>query len=298
MTENKTGNCRLCGSTKTDEPIQLKEMMFGTRAVFDYFRCQECDTLQIASIPEDLGQYYPSDYYSFTPPALTLRQKIRSIFKPEPKPEWLTGVSTKSTVLDIGSGGGQLLHQMHSWGFRSLIGYDPFLGECCDLPNGIKLTNIEPSGLFDIVMMHHALEHVPDPAVSLQTARQFMKPGGRVVIRIPVRQGYAWRNYGKDWAHLDPPRHLYHWTVKGFTEFAGRNGLNVTDWAFDGALFSLVYSPLFAQDIAMKGDRSEGPVLTAEKKAELNKQAALLNEAGDGDCAWFVLERAEFDGGG
>ncbi len=269
--------------------------MFGTRELFAYIRCQTCDTLQIASIPEDLGQYYPPDYYSFSPLTSkpTLRQRLRGWLKPDPMPQWLSGVNKRSAILDIGSGGGVLLHQMHYWGFRTLVGYDPFLDDAKILPNGIELTNIEPNDSFDLVMMHHALEHVPDPAASLRKARLFTRPGGRIVIRIPVRQGHVWRTYGKDWAHLDPPRHLYLWTVDGFISFATKNGLKVSDWGFDGTLFSLIYSDLYAQDIAMNGNGSDAPQLTPERIAALNRQAILLNETGEGDCAWFVLEPSD-----
>jgi SAM-dependent methyltransferase len=290
VTDKRNLKCRLCGSAECDKPIQIKEMMFGTRELFDYVRCQTCDTLQIVEIPTDMGRYYPSDYYSFTPPLPTFRQKLTRFFKPTPRPQWLDGVDTASTVLDVGSGGGLLLHQMHQWGFRALTGFDPFLNECRDLPSGIRLTNKEPQGQFDLVMMHHALEHVPDPADSLAAVRRFVQPGGRIVIRIPVRQGHAWRTYGKDWAHLDPPRHLTLWTAKGFIRFAAENGLQTSDWGFDGTLFSLVYSDLFARDIAMKGPGSEAPPLTSDRRAELNALSAKLNESGDGDCAWFVLK--------
>lgn len=292
MTNKCNQKCRLCGSADCDEPIQLKEMMFGTREVFDYFRCQACDTLQIAEIPEDMGRFYPADYYSFAPsmPKRTLRQRVRRLFRSDPLPKWLEGIGLKANVLDIGSGGGDLLHSMHDWGFRSLTGFDPFLNACHDLPNGIKLTNEEPTGSFDLVMMHHALEHVPDPAESLASARRFVRRGGRIVIRIPVRQGYAWRTFGKDWAHLDPPRHHTLWTAQGFIRFAEGCNLKITDWGFDGTLFSLVYSELFAQDIAMKGPGSAPPSLTTTRRDELNALSATLNESGDGDCAWFVLE--------
>lgn len=290
MTTNEAIECRLCGSFDCDEPIQIKEMMFGTREVFDYVRRKACDTLQILEIPPDLGRHYPSDYYSFTPPQSSLRQRIRRLFKPERLPDWLNGIGKEATVLDIGSGGGLLLHQMYDWGFRSLIGYDPFLSECQDLRSGIRLTNIIPQGQFDLVMMHHALEHVPDPRESLRLARDYTRDGGQIVIRIPVRQGYAWRTYGPHWAHLDPPRHLTLWTVQGFTQFAERCGLKTKSFGFDGTLFSLIYSERFARDIAMKGPRSEAPALSNAERDAYNSQAAQLNHLGEGDCAWFVLE--------
>lgn len=275
--------CKLCNSTNADAPIMLREMMFGTREEFEYFRCQDCDTLQISEIPNDLSQYYPSDYYSFSPKPESFKDRIRRMVKGVDLPAWANGIDTKSTVLDVGCGGGKLLHKMKTWGFKNLYGYDPF---CTPSDTGgIAIRNVRPEGQrFGIVMMHHALEHVPDPAASLRDASEWLEPGGKVIIRIPVRQGWAWREYGTNWAHLDPPRHLYHWTVDGFTRFAETQGFAVTSQGFDGTSFSLTHSPLFAADIPMNSPDAVFP-------SGLHHRADELNAAGDGDASWFVLEQ-------
>lgn len=280
MKDNST--CKLCNSTNTDAPIVLREMMFGTRKEFEYFRCANCDTLQISQIPDDLSQYYPDNYYSFSPKRPSLKQRLRRMINGVDMPPWAKGIDPKSSVLDVGCGSGAFLHDMKQWGFRDLAGYNPF----CSPTNkgGIRITNIRPVGeTFDVVMMHHALEHVPDPAASLRDASEWLSPGGKLIIRIPVRQGWAWREYGTNWAHLDPPRHLYHWTVNGFCDFAAKQGFTVTDQGFDGTHFSLAYSPLFAADIPMNSPDVVIP-------DGLWKRADELNQAGDGDAAWFVLE--------
>ena len=275
--------CKLCHSPNIDAPIVLREMMFGTREEFEYFRCQDCDTLQISEIPSDLSQYYPSDYYSFSPRHPGFKERLKRMVKGPSIPAWAKNISPKSSVLDVGCGSGALLHDMKEWGFRDLSGYDPF---CTPIDTGgVSISNERPNNkTFDIVMMHHALEHVPDPAASLQDARNWLKPDGKLIIRIPVRQGWAWREYGTNWAHLDPPRHLYHWTVKGFTQFADKQGFKVKGQGFDGTLFSLAYSPMFAADIPMNSADAFIP-------DGLWRRAAELNAAGDGDASWFVLER-------
>ena len=58
--------CRICGGKSGAERFTAREMMFGTREKFDYVLCNECSTLQIAEIPDELGKYYQgSTYYSF-----------------------------------------------------------------------------------------------------------------------------------------------------------------------------------------------------------------------------------------
>ncbi len=280
--------CRICNSNDLDEPISLREMMFGTREQFEYFRCRSCDTLQIAEIPLSMAEHYPAEYYSFGgTPGWKERVKLR--LKPPPRDDWAVGIPATASVLDIGCGSGQTMIAMHRWGFRKLRGFDPFLASPISYSNGIEIDNSSPNGSFDVVMMHHALEHVADPRQSLQDARELLNPGGKIVIRIPVRQGKPWRDFGLNWAHLDPPRHFHLWTVAGFESFARDCGLTVESMGFDANVFSLAGSALNAQDIPLQNGARSNLNLTAEEITTLNAEIAHLNQIGDSDAAWFVL---------
>ena len=57
--------CKICGNNKGNRIYHAKEMMLGLKHEFVYFECSECECLQIADIPENIGDYYPSHYYSF-----------------------------------------------------------------------------------------------------------------------------------------------------------------------------------------------------------------------------------------
>jgi hypothetical protein len=59
--------CRICNTTDIHPIFVGREMMFGTREEFEYFKCNTCGCLQLTDIPKNLGKYYPSDY---TPHAL------------------------------------------------------------------------------------------------------------------------------------------------------------------------------------------------------------------------------------
>lgn len=59
--------CRICNRSSEHETFIGREMMFGTREEFEYFRCSDCGCLQISQIPDDLGKYYPSNYYAYRP---------------------------------------------------------------------------------------------------------------------------------------------------------------------------------------------------------------------------------------
>ena len=59
--------CRICENDADNTVVSAREFMFGTEDRFEYFQCGRCGCLQIAAVPENLGDYYPPDYYSFLP---------------------------------------------------------------------------------------------------------------------------------------------------------------------------------------------------------------------------------------
>lgn len=55
-------NCRICESSKFAEVLEVKEMMFGTRKIYKYYKCSECGVLQIEEPVSDPELLYPQSY--------------------------------------------------------------------------------------------------------------------------------------------------------------------------------------------------------------------------------------------
>lgn len=72
MTERKLGRqphvCKICGTQGEFQTYLAREMMQNKRDEFVYFVCDECQCLQIADVPGNLGEYYGENYYSFSMP--------------------------------------------------------------------------------------------------------------------------------------------------------------------------------------------------------------------------------------
>ena len=63
--KNSHFDCRICGhGTDNPESYIVKETRFRLGDSFEYVRCPKCGCVQISEIPEDLGKYYSSQYYS------------------------------------------------------------------------------------------------------------------------------------------------------------------------------------------------------------------------------------------
>ena len=64
--------CRVCGCIGIHQYFQPQERMFGWGDKFEYFKCQECDCLQIDAPQNDLPRYYPAHYYALSTQTATL----------------------------------------------------------------------------------------------------------------------------------------------------------------------------------------------------------------------------------
>jgi len=235
--------------------------MFGIGEDFNYSVCAACGTLALVSVPEDMGTYYPTSYYSEdldperalgapgvrqfaqlvicsalwgrgaisgTATAVIPRRQLRTLVSivSSIRRAGLPGGRT-ARVLDVGCGSGMLVFALGLAGVRDVTGVDPFLSVERELSTGGRLRRQslgEAEGSYDLVMFHHSFEHVPDPEASLRDALKLLTPGGRVLIRMPTCSSQAFERYGAAWAQLDAPRHLVVFSREGLASLCQRVG--------------------------------------------------------------------------
>ena len=299
-------------------------MMFGSREEFDYLECSNCGCVQIIDVPASMSKYYPANYHSFAPMSHPgkLRKRLTRVrdsyavsnrdalgkilsryFPPHIALRSLSHLrlDRSARVLDVGCGSGLVLNAMGNVGFTSLVGIDPFLSADVEYDNGVKLlkkTIHEVAGEYDVIMFHHAFEHIADPEPTLEAVHELLAPGGTCIIRVPTVSSYAWQHYGINWVQLDAPRHFYVHSVKSVKILAERAGLEVSSVAYDSSAFQFWASEQYALDIPLYDSRSyavspEKSIFTKQQIANFEKRAAELNRAKLGDQAAFYLRRIE-----
>jgi SAM-dependent methyltransferase len=324
--------CKICGHRSGHKTLVAREMMFGWRDEFDYLECGGCGCLQLSNVPLDLGHYYPDDYYPsmsqetrttglkkllwhhrasycLTGRGLIGRALVKKYGRPSAgifgRPDyyrWLSkcGVDFSSPILDVGCGSGVLLFRLHNDGFTNLTGVDPFMKQSIKNRPGFvikkqHLFDVEQE--FDLVMLHHTFEHMPEPAKVLGHIRQILRPAGHALIRIPVASSFAYRAYGANWAQLDAPRHLFLHSVKSVRLLAQQVGLGVREVVFDSDEFQFWASEQYVRDIPLKDRRSYAvsprESMFSEREIDaFRRRADELNTRGDGDSACFYLHRS------
>ena len=286
---NNRFDCRICGhSTNNPESYQVRETRLGLGDSFEYVRCPQCGCIQLRQIPEDLGKYYSSQYYSLCQRneeednrffrvflrkhiidyRLTKRDFLGKWFvRMQPDSfEWVeTGLfSRSSSILDVGCGTGRLIIKLAKSGFVHVIGIEPFIDE--DIHYQINHHDIvvhkkelkDVSGKFDVIILNHVVEHLTDPAESLAQITRLMHEDSRLVISLPLLSTFLWEQYGVgSLPFADAPRHLYIFTYSGFCQLANRAGLSLVHskpYIYEGALKDVNgnYS-----DSIMKTDKTE-----------------------------------------
>ena len=137
--------------------------------------------------------------------------------------EWFTQTSTRrdDSILDVGCGSGRLLRNLHRDGFTELTGIDPDLA--CN-PSDELSPRFERRSLeehvrtlrarreeraakdrdrgrhaYHLVMSHHSFEHVVDPREAFRSLACLTRPGGLLLLRLPLADSWACRYYGVDW---------------------------------------------------------------------------------------------------
>ena len=313
--------CRICGNKEGNKFYRVREMQFGTRDEFVYCQCSNCECLQITSPPEDLSKYYPKEYFSFQiNKEKILKEKLniyrdryslginnfigKFLFKKYGEPTyvgWLktTNVNFNSKILDVGCGSGKLLFRMGKTGFANLTGIDAFIDGDIFYENGVKIykKNLsEVNDTYDLIMLHHSLEHLEDQHFVFDKLSSLLKMGKYLLIRIPICSSFAWRTYKENWFAIEAPRHFYNHSLKSLTFLADEYNFEIVKTTYDSRSIQFWGSEQYKKDIPLMDEQSYfvnplGSSFSADQIDEFEKETVKLNKDGDGDQACFYLRK-------
>ncbi len=257
--------------------------MFGRRDRFDYWECAACGCVQIMEFPANISDLYPENYYSFQVPAMSpqpgnspLRNLVsvikrrlvriggirklflqsastRRFLRTRPvAAQYLSRVPDPATrILDVGCGTGELLRSLDVLHYRNITGIDPFIGQDIYLRGRLlvrKMNLSELNGQFDVISLHHVLEHIENQVDILKNVKRLLAPDGMVIIRIPVAGTAAWKQYRQDWVQLDPPRHFFLHTDRSFRLLVAAAELMVETIDYDSTGLQFWGSELYLRD--------------------------------------------------
>lgn len=141
--------------------------------------------------------------------------------------------SSPESVFEVGFGTGALLRRFLDDG-ASVAGadpdqlglaVDPLVRAAGDL-HACAVEDVDDQAISaDLVYGIHVLEHVRDPARTLEFAARLLRPGGSVQFLTPAGDSDGLRLYGAAWWMLEDPTHVRFFTARSLTLAAEAAGL-------------------------------------------------------------------------
>jgi SAM-dependent methyltransferase len=137
-------------------------------------------------------------------------QSANSSLQGRLKSKWFQDyIAETDSVLDFGCGGGSILAAIKC---RERVGVEinPHARVVAE-SLGIKCHNTIatiPAASIDVCISNHALEHVPFPIQALRELRSTLRPGGQMLLMLPLDD---WRNQ-RSFMPADHNHHLHTWT--------------------------------------------------------------------------------------
>jgi SAM-dependent methyltransferase len=238
------------GTGLTPRPCEVCEQAAGTVALctgrdyllgspgelFRAVRCAHCGFAFLESPPTDLAPYYPAGYFSSggeTPSGLGWARRVLA----GREARWLRSqVPQVRSALEVGPGRGDFLLVLRAACPGSAIrGFDITTeAGLRSIAPGVVVSyaaSLDAAGLgqseFDLIVMRHVLEHVPDLAGFLREVRRLSSPGGTLYVKVPNRSSWASRLFGRYWYGLDFPRHLRYFSTSDLATALRRAGFRV-----------------------------------------------------------------------
>lgn len=324
--------CRICGCSRSNPTFVVREMMFGTQEEFEYFRCVECGCIQICFIPDEMSRYYPKDYYSLAGNAgsicdePTLKRLARkamvrnALFGRGYKiarlasncaelpgslhryGSWLkkSGIRHfKAKFLDVGCGESSWwLRELKDMGFSNLEGLDPYIEKNGSV-DGIRIKKGELSDVkekYDLVTLHHSLEHMPDQLEAMGYVYESVEKGGACIVRIPIASSRVCEEYGVDWVEWDAPRHFYLHSVESIKELGERVGFTLEEIIWDSTGFVYWGSEQYRRGISLMSPNSfhvnkGNSDFTYKEIAQFENRAELDNAEGVAGRGCFIFRK-------
>ncbi len=243
--------CVLCGDDRRDEIVAAFDRVVARRENYVYARCRGCMLVSLSPLPGryEIAGFYGDDYEPHLRRPESPRRSRRRVCEPH----------GRNRLLDVGCGSGRLLarHRGQGWEVRGVEPSERAVAACRD--QGLVVQHADfssanlPDGYFDVVLLHHVIEHVREPVAALRRAREVLAPGGWIAVVTPNVAGLGFRRYGSCWYGLDAPRHLHLFDENTLARLARQAGLTVLGIASESSARVLAQSRHYA--------RSQGPML-------------------------------------
>jgi 2-polyprenyl-3-methyl-5-hydroxy-6-metoxy-1,4-benzoquinol methylase/predicted RNA-binding Zn-ribbon protein involved in translation (DUF1610 family) len=205
-------------------------LRFGEK-VGNHWSCPKCGLERIFPQPDDqtLSEIYNSSYFAHYRSELDpeiVRAMKRATYKNQLRHlELDASAPGKKRLLDCGAATGYLAELAREIGWDAFaIEYSEFGASACEKilgPGKVYRGQAEkaafaanPEGQFSVITMFDFIEHVREPRVVLEWARQRLDSQGVLLLTTPCAGSLSWRLMGRQWFHYTSREHLWFFSAE------------------------------------------------------------------------------------
>lgn len=235
--------CRSCGSHSTNKYLLSKDLnQEKDNNLFSYYLCDNCESIFLHPIPNNLGFYYGQDYPAYaTNKSICINDDLEY-----GKLEFIKQYVSSGKLVEIGPAAGRFLSVANSAGYN-VLGIEQDI-DCVDyikktLNLDVKHTDKPNDELLqltadnDVIVAWHVIEHLQDLRGFAYAASQALrKPNGIIVISAPNPKAWSFKLFRQYWVHLDAPRHLTLIPVHALDDLMTEQGLERIACTFNDAV--------------------------------------------------------------
>ncbi len=236
----------MCGSADVEEISRVDRDNNYLRTVI----CVKCGLAWSDPRPneDEIKQFYTKDY----------RIAYKGTYQPKLKHVYRAGrgaanrlqflqeiIKSSDKVLDVGAGGGEFVYLLRAFGFNAEgiepnEGYGLYAKTHLNLP--VKIGFIQQAELsadhFDIITLHHVLEHLDNPFSILVKIRESLREKGFLVVEVPNIEATCFAPI-----HRFHAAHLYNFNLETLEAIGSKAGYSVhkTRISADGGVITTIF---------------------------------------------------------
>ena len=148
--------------------------------------------------------------------ALSRRIRLRAFYDfADGVDEFLPWTKDDGRALDIGCGAGRLMLSLMRLGWKvEGVEWNSYAAESAirRTERPVHVGDFQelhlPQAAYDLVILHHVLEHLHSPRKALERIAELLAPNGRAVVVYPNCESIGVRILGHRWFPWEVPRHL------------------------------------------------------------------------------------------
>lgn len=219
--------CKICKSDITANKTTAVSILDGSD--FEFYYCTQCDALSSQSYDTSGLYERSSNNTNFSLKEQSIFNWLKYQFLKFSLVRTLGDVREKSQVLDYGCGNGDIANICDEIGHKTYAFDLPVNRPDC-LSESVEYFNMDNFGIsnveFDIIILRHVLEHVPDPVNLIEMLATKIKDDGKIIIEVPNYESVFRKLMGGKWTGYFAPYHEMVLSEKSLRLICKRLGLN------------------------------------------------------------------------